>query len=53
MFHQVRPESISRQEDPSGKSESYLYDTKNRLMQRKDTQGNPTEEYHYHLENEQ
>lgn len=44
---------LTRVQDPSGKSESYLYDTKNRLMQRKDTQGNPTEEYHYHLENEQ
>ena len=44
---------LTRVQDPSGKSESYLYDAKNRLMQRKDTQGNPTEEYHYHLENEQ
>lgn len=44
---------LSKVQDPSGKSESYLYDSNNRLMQRKDTKGNPTEEYHYHLENEQ
>lgn len=43
---------LSRMQDATGRSETYRYDSKNRLMQRRDTNGNPTEEYHYHLKNE-
>ena len=43
---------LSELQDVTGQTETYQYDTRNRLMQRKDTKGNPTEEYHYHIVNE-
>lgn len=43
---------LSKMQDATGQTETYLYDTRNRLMQRTDTNGNPTEKYYYHLKNE-
>lgn len=43
---------LSELQDVTGQTETYQYDNRNRLMQRKDTKGNPTEEYHYHIVNE-
>ena len=43
---------LSKMQDAAGRTETYLYDSRNRLMQRTDTKGNPTEKYYYHLINE-
>ena len=43
---------LSKMQDVTGQTETYLYDNRNRLMQRTDTNGNPTEKYYYHLINE-
>lgn len=37
---------------PSGQSESYTYDSKGRLSERKDSDGTSTQTYQYHLNNE-
>lgn len=43
---------LSKMQDAAGRTETYLYDSRNRLIRRTDTNGNPTEKYYYHLINE-